>query len=175
MRKLLALVALLALGSAACGDSNDISEPLQEGADPGAGTTATTSGADEEIEPTPGEGALELSATLTGAAEKPEPGDPDGNGTAAITLDTAVNEICFQLSVSGIGGANAAHIHRGGADVAGPIAVELTAPAGGSSEGCTVAEAGLINQIAENPGGFYVNVHNAEYPKGAVRGQLAAA
>jgi hypothetical protein len=29
--------------------------------------------------------------------------------------------------------------------------------------------------ILANPNGFYVNVHNAEFPDGAIRGQLSEA
>ncbi|MBS1786273.1 MAG: CHRD domain-containing protein [Acidobacteria bacterium] len=29
-----------------------------------------------------------------------------------------------------------------------------------------------INDIMKNPGNYYVNVHTAEFPNGAIRGQL---
>lgn len=120
------------------------------------------------------EEALVFKAELTGAAEKPDPGDPDGAGQATITIKTSTNEICFDLAVSGIEEADAAHIHKGEPDVAGPVVVELTAPAGGSSQGCSAVEAEIANEIAVSPLSFYVNVHNADFPKGAVRGQLTA-
>ena len=49
----------------------------------------------------------------------------------------------------------------------------LTPPAEGSSKGCVAAGADLIKEIRQNPGNYYVNVHNADFPDGAVRGQLS--
>jgi hypothetical protein len=34
-------------------------------------------------------------------------------------------------------------------------------------------EGGIVQRILNNPDSFYVNVHNPEYPAGAVRGQLS--
>jgi hypothetical protein len=72
-------------------------------------------------------GGRPLSTVLTGAAEVPGPGDPDGRGTARLTLNQGQEEICYDLTVSGIAPATAAHIHVGTADVAGPVVVR---PAG---------------------------------------------
>ena len=119
------------------------------------------------------QGGRRLTAALTGAAEVPGPGDPDGAGTALITLNQGQNEVCFELTVSNIAAATAAHIHRGAAGVAGDAVVTLTPPAEGSSKGCVTASADLIKEIRQSPENFYVNVHNAEFPDGAVRGQLS--
>jgi hypothetical protein len=113
-------------------------------------------------------------ATLTGAAEVPGPGDTDGTGAAAVTIDAATGEICADLRVDNIAAASMAHIHRGAVGVAGPVEVTLTPPASGSSSACTTATPTLAAEIVANPAGFYVNVHNADFPNGAVRGQLAA-
>jgi len=40
------------------------------------------------------------------------------------------------------------------------------------AKGCTTTSAANARAIAARPGSFYVNVHNARYPNGAVRGQL---
>jgi len=114
-------------------------------------------------------------AALTGAEEVPGPGDPDGTGSASITLLQGVGQVCFDLSVRNIATATAAHIHRGALGVAGPVEVPLTPPAAnGFSSGCvTGVSATLIGEILNHPAGFYVNVHNASFPNGAVRGQLA--
>ena len=117
--------------------------------------------------------AVELSTTLTGAAERPGPGDADGAGTATVKLDIAKGEVCYELKVSNIATANMAHIHKGAADAAGGVVVPLTAPAEGSSSGCvTPADPAVVKAIAEHPGDYYVNVHNAEFKPGAIRGQL---
>jgi hypothetical protein len=113
-----------------------------------------------------------LSATLTGAAEVPGPGDADGTGTAKITLNEGKGEVCYELTVDKIAPANAAHIHSGAVDKAGPPIATLTAPANGTSKGCVALDKDKIKDVMQNPANYYVNVHNAEFPDGAVRGQL---
>ena len=63
----------------------------------------------------------------------------------------------------------AAHIHIGAAGVAGGVAVPLS-PTSGCVDG---VDKDLIKDIRQNPGNYYVNVHNADFPPGAVRGQLS--
>jgi CHRD domain-containing protein len=116
--------------------------------------------------------AQSLAATLTGAAEVPGPGDPDGTGRAVITLNVGQAQVCWDIQVAGIAPANAAHIHVGAAGVDGDIVVPLAAPTGGTASGCGAAERAVIEGIVGNPPGYYVNVHNAEHPAGAIRGQL---
>lgn len=119
------------------------------------------------------QGGRPLTATLTGAAEVPGPGDADGAGTAKITLNPGKGQICYELTVSNIGAATAAHIHSGDATVAGPVLVGLETPATGSSKGCVDLDKDKVKDIIQNPANYYVNVHNAEFPDGAVRGQLS--
>jgi hypothetical protein len=115
-----------------------------------------------------------LKATLSGGAEKPTAGDPKGSGSAMLHLDTAKQQVCYDLAVKGIGPATMAHIHQAPADAAGPPVAALKPPgADGKSSGCVAADAALLKGLAENPSGYYVNVHNAQYQGGAVRGQLS--
>jgi hypothetical protein len=120
-----------------------------------------------------------LKTTLTGEEEVPGPGDPDGTGKATVRLKSRTGRVCFDLSWSNIGSPTAAHIHEAPAGEAGDIVVTFF-----SSEtplpdtitgvgGCAADVSGdLIDDIIENPDGYYVNVHNAEFPAGAIRGQL---
>jgi len=118
------------------------------------------------------DGGKKLRATLTGAAEVPGPGDPDGSGAASITINQDQGRLCYELTVSGIAAATAAHVHVAPVGVAGPIVVPLEAPADGNSSGCVDVSKDLAGAIRKAPQNYYVNVHNAEYPAGAVRGQL---
>ena len=118
-------------------------------------------------------GGRPLSTSLIGAEEVPGPGDPDGSGTASLTLNPGLGEVCYQLQVSGIEPATAAHIHEAPAGSAGPVVVGLSAPSGGSSRGCVSLSREQIKEIIQDPEDYYVNVHNAQYPAGALRGQLS--
>jgi hypothetical protein len=117
-------------------------------------------------------GGAKRSTTLSGAEEVP-PADPDGTGSAFITLNAGQATVCWELTVSNIQPATAAHIHKAPAGVNGGVVVPLSPPTTGSSSGCTAADPALIADIIENPEQYYVNVHNAEFPGGAVRGQLS--
>ena len=119
------------------------------------------------------DGGRRFTVEMTGAAEAPGPGDPDGSGTAVFRLNHGQGEICYELTVSDIEPATAAHIHIAPVGVPGPVVVPLAAPTSGSSSGCVDVDRALIKAIIQNPEAYYVNVHNAPFPGGAVRGQLS--
>ena len=116
---------------------------------------------------------MELSATLTGHQAVPGPGDLDGTGTARVRVDAATGTLCWELTARGIEPASAAHIHRGEAGSTGPPVATLAAPgASERSEGCANVALELAREMIARPHAFYVNVHNARFPAGAIRGQL---
>ena len=112
--------------------------------------------------------------TMTGAAERPGPGDPDGSGTAAITINRGLGEVCWEIEVTDITLPSiGAHIHIAPVTDPGPIVVHLTAPdATGTSAGCTTVDPALAKAIAKDPAAYYVNVHTTDFPGGALRAQL---
>ena len=120
----------------------------------------------------PSHGGVRLSAALNGAAEAPGPGDPDGSGFVELTLNQGQGTIEYELTVENIAPATAAHIHIAPPGSPGPVVVPLTAPTDGSSSGVAQVDKELIKAIRKNPENYYVNVHNAVHPAGAVRGQL---
>src|SRR5687768_14404336 len=107
-------------------------------------------------------------AILTGAAEVPGPGDADASGLAVITIDGTT--LRHNVWTQNIGTATAAHIHAGVAGEAGPVFIGLDHD--NLTNGIATITADQADQIRANPAGFYVNVHNADFPNGAVRGQL---
>ncbi len=107
-------------------------------------------------------------ATLTGAAEVGG-GDPDGTGFAEIRFNHPQARVCWEISWSNIDEPFAGHIHSAPAGQNGPVVVPLSPIA----EGCTTADKTLIRDIVKNPELYYVNLHNAAYPAGAIRGQLS--
>jgi hypothetical protein len=122
---------------------------------------------------------------MSGAQEVPGPGDPDGRGLF-VYLATA-DRLCYALLVSDVAPATVAHVHAGARGVAGPVVVALQAPTGGVSAGCVAAvpdarqdaanaattlTVSELQAIAGHPADFYANVHTADHPAGALRGQL---
>src|SRR5918999_3183549 len=78
-----------------------------------------------------------LTATLAGVTEGDNPGDPDGGGTASITLDPATGEVCWNLTATGTMAITQSHIHTGAAGASGGVLIPLdTDGFTGSSEGC---------------------------------------
>lgn len=134
--------------------------------------------------------------TLSGDEEVPGPGDEEAEGTAAVVF-TAVDHdddsstdaqprLCWMIDVQGLEDkATAAHIHQAPEGEAGPVVVTLTPTpdADGFAQACATSQnfaSGVpinqrIQQIKATPQNYYVNVHNTEFPDGAVRGQLPTA
>jgi hypothetical protein len=116
-----------------------------------------------------------LVATLAGADEVPS-ADAMGHGFAAISIDPKTSSVVFDVWVSGIKlPATAMHIHVGEKGEAGDVVIPAAKASDESGVVKTTTEkvdAALIQKILSNPAGYYVNVHNADFPKGAVRGQL---
>lgn len=157
------LAAGLALSLAACNksDAPKGTQSMEKGPPVKNGSTTVTT--------YPG---TKLAATLDGQSEVPGPGDPMATGEATVWVDTGANKVCYILGVAGLDAPTMAHIHKGAPGVAGDVAVTLDNPATMKSEGCADVAHDLAADLADHPGGYYVNVHNAAHPSGAIRGQL---
>jgi hypothetical protein len=117
-------------------------------------------------------GGRAFAVALTGEAESPA-GDPVATGTATVRLRAGQGQVCYQLAATNLPAAAAAHIHRASAGSSGPVVVPLQTPnAAGTASGCATAARTVVNAILADPASYYVNVHTAEFPNGAIRGQL---
>lgn len=173
MKRLTTLLCA-ALLAGACGSDNNAS-PTSPGAQP---TTVA------------------FTAALNPANEVPPVtnADANGRGTGTFTLNltrdgagviTAASA-SFVYSLTGFPNGTSViltHIHEGGPAVTGGVRVNtgLSAAnavvlANGTLTNQTfssiLVDAGLAQQIIDNPNGYYFNVHTALSPGGAVRGQL---
>jgi hypothetical protein len=110
--------------------------------------------------------------SLDGQAEVPVPGDPDGSGTATLRINPGQKMVCYSISVEDIEPATGAHIHEAPMGSAGPVVVHLIAPTNGMSQGCADISRDLALELIRNPDDYYINIHNANYPGGALRAQL---
>ena len=118
------------------------------------------------------ENGRKLSASLSGAAERPGPGDSDGSGRATVRINPGQGQLCYTVTYTGIAAPTAAHIHEAPVTSAGPVVVPLRVGPGGVISGCATVTRELALEIIREPGDYYVNVHNAAFPAGAIRGQL---
>jgi hypothetical protein len=114
---------------------------------------------------------VSMTTTLSGPVEVP-PAPAAGHGTAKISIDATKGQLCYELTAAGSDTPTMAHVHKGAVGVAGPVVVPLDPPSNGSSKGCATASADALAAILATPSDYYVNVHTAKYPKGAMRGQL---
>lgn len=111
---------------------------------------------------------VKLGATMNGANE-PAGGDPDGTGTFVVEIDPDAGDFCFTVTSAKIGAPTMAHVHSGAAGANGPPVVTID-PKG--NDECVAVEPDVLKPIVATPEAYYVNIHNAEFPGGAIRGQL---
>jgi CHRD domain len=120
-------------------------------------------------------GAATTTLTVQLRGRNEVPAAPATNrGSVTLRLTPASGRVCWTFRLTKIDGKpNQAHIHKGGKGVSGPVVVPLYA-AGKTyvAHACTKAKKSLVAAIVRRPTGYYVNVHNAKHPAGAMRGQL---
>ncbi|CAI6289478.1 unnamed protein product [Periconia digitata] len=132
-----------------------------------------------------------------GSAATPAPGEHGAKGLFKFGINVAENVICYNITLSGVTGeyssqANTAtHIHEAVEGANGPPRLAFPNPQGPDnrrvSYGCLTGpfETGIVQngedtgagfhveQIVENPSGFFSDSHTAKFVPGVVRGQLA--
>ena len=129
------------------------------------------------------EGGRKFSTPMSGAEEcnaagTCNVGDPDGTATGSITVNVGQDRVCWEFTnVTNVAPVNRGHIHKAAAGSNGGIVVDFFNVAAGTQgplTGCTTTPLGkdLLTDILKNPEAYYLNLHNADFPAGAVRGQL---
>ncbi|MFJ7076222.1 CHRD domain-containing protein [Streptomyces sp. NPDC098781] len=142
-----------------------------------------------------GGGATVLAASLRGANEVPVAGGPavgDKDGAAVQFVKVKGDKVSVAVTWRGTGKPTALHIHQGAKGTNGGIKVDfgglLGKSKGHSAKGqgvkghnvkghsltgtVKVKDPALLNALKTDPSSFYANLHTAEFPGGAVRGQL---
>ncbi len=142
-----------------------------------------------------GHGAGGLTIGLDGENEVGTMGDPDASGNITLDFFAAVDNptvvfpneeyVCFELNLDGIeiDDVTGLHIHEVSGNEKNPkndnggVVVNLT-PGIGAEDQCVSLEANEtspgvdIAELKDEPREYYVNLHTAEDPAGAIRGQF---
>lgn len=120
--------------------------------------------------------ALEYTATLNGAAERPNPNSSTGTGTGTFSLEG--NVFTYDITYSGLTVApSAAHIHGpGGVEGTAGVVFGITANGTLGTSGRYTGSATLSDtQIGWlNSELLYANIHTSTFPGGEIRGQITA-
>ncbi|MFD9070323.1 CHRD domain-containing protein [Streptomyces lasiicapitis] len=119
-------------------------------------------------------------ASMNGANEVPVQGGPavgDKDGAALQFVKVKGDKVSVTVKWRGTAKPSALHIHQGAKGTNGGIKVDFTKLlAKAKHQRVTgtvkVTDAALLKQLKAGPNGFYANLHTAEFPGGAVRGQL---
>lgn len=118
-------------------------------------------------------------AFLSGDQEVPVAGGPavgDPDGRAVSFVRASGGQVHYAFAWVGVS-PTLGHVHKGAFGANGPVVAPLfTTPIPTTvfavSGTAMNVDPAVASEIQRNPGGFYANLHSAEFPGGAVRGQL---
>lgn len=102
-------------------------------------------------------------------------GDLDGAGSGTITLDDVTGSVSWNITYADIAAPTGMHIHTGVAGISDDVLFSLgidTSGGAGTLIHSLTAPLSSISSVLSSPLGFYVNIHNADFGPGAIRGQL---
>jgi len=125
-------------------------------------------------------GGTLLAASLRGANEVPVAGGPavgDKDGAAVEFIKVKGDQVSVAVKWAGVARPTALHIHQGARGTNGGIKVDFTDLLKKSRNHTVtgtvkVKDQALLKLLKADPDSFYANLHTAEFPGGAVRGQL---
>ncbi|MCQ4209912.1 CHRD domain-containing protein [Streptomyces longispororuber] len=127
-----------------------------------------------------------LAASLNGANEVPVQGGPavgDQDGAALEFVKVAGDKVSVAVKWRGTGRPTMLHIHEGAKGTNGGVKIDFGSLLKDTNlkdirhhssltGTVTVKDSALLGRLKADPGAFYANLHTAEFPGGAVRGQL---
>lgn len=118
---------------------------------------------------TPALAAIDTYTAFLYGANETGVGDADGFGVATVLIDNTALTVSWAILANNIDfPLSGAHIHAAPAGVNGPVIVDFNA----SLTGSQLADPDLASITPVTAANFYVNLHNAAFPAGAIRGQL---
>lgn len=123
--------------------------------------------------------AKAFSATLSGAAERPDPVETNATGTGTFTLNDAETQLTYNVTATGLSGdVTGAHFHLSdnGAEGSGGVVFGITENVADDGNGGVTVE-GTWDVSADDvanirAGDIYVNLHTDLNPAGEIRGNL---
>ncbi|GAA4007262.1 hypothetical protein GCM10022232_54140 [Streptomyces plumbiresistens] len=129
---------------------------------------------------TAGGDGIVLAASLRGTNEVPAVGDQDGAALQFVKVDG--DKVSVAVKWRGTDKPTALHIHQGAKGTNGGVKVDFTellkSKGKSKSKARTVTgtvkvnDPALLDALKTDPTSFYANLHTAEFPGGAVRGQF---
>ncbi|KAB1144120.1 CHRD domain-containing protein [Streptomyces luteolifulvus] len=127
-----------------------------------------------------GSGGTILAASLRGTNEVPVAGGPavgDKDGAALEFIRVKGNKVSVAVTWRRTGKPTLLHIHQGAKGANGGVKIDFTKLLENTRHHSVtgtvkVEDPALLAALKSDPGSFYANLHTAEFPGGAVRGQL---
>lgn len=113
-----------------------------------------------------------IGTSLFGENEVGKGAGEDASGDFSAEIDMANGTMCYMLEIDGLDDFTAAHIHEGARKKNGPPVVTLELLGDDGDDICIDVDPALLAKMVKKKANYYVNVHTAAFPAGAIRGQL---
>jgi hypothetical protein len=114
----------------------------------------------------------DIVAQLDGTQVAPGPGDSDGAGVAWVVPFTGGDLFVF-VNTTDVATPITVELHRGARGTDGPLVATLVEESADPDRGGSVIlDRKVTRDIRRNPGAYYLEILNPDFPDGAIRGQL---